>query len=149
MKRSFPFPRNVAVAPTRLTVRLEQLKTPYGIDVKSVTFHFAHIQRHVLASEACKAAFWSDELSLLPYYWREPKRSWGVDRVDVQTHWEKIYTTKAPSELSWHSPHLETSIRLIEQAAAGYSARVIDVGGGESTLVDDLLARGYQDVTVL
>jgi len=103
----------------------------------------------VLASEACKAAFWSDELSLLPYYWREPKRSWGVDRVDVQTHWEKIYTTKAPSELSWHSPHLETSIRLIEQAAAGYSARVIDVGGGESTLVDDLLARGYQDVTVL
>jgi 2-polyprenyl-3-methyl-5-hydroxy-6-metoxy-1,4-benzoquinol methylase len=44
---------------------------------------------------------------------------------------------------------LETSLALIEQAAAGCSASIIDVGGGESTLVDDLLARGYESVTVL
>jgi len=69
--------------------------------------------------------------------------------MDAQTHWEKIYTEKAPDALSWYRPHLETSLALIKQAAAGCSASVIDVGGGESTLVDDLLARGYRNITVL
>ena len=69
--------------------------------------------------------------------------------MDAQTHWEKIYTEKAPDAVSWYRPHLETSLALIEQAAAGSSASVIDVGGGESTLVDDLLARGYESITVL
>ena len=69
--------------------------------------------------------------------------------MDAQTHWEKIYREKAPDAVSWYRPHLETSLALIEQAAAGCSASVIDVGGGESTLVDDLLARGYESVTVL
>lgn len=69
--------------------------------------------------------------------------------MDAQTHWEKIYTAKAPDAVSWYRPHLETSLALIERAAAGSSASVIDVGGGESTLVDDLLARGYENITVL
>jgi 2-polyprenyl-3-methyl-5-hydroxy-6-metoxy-1,4-benzoquinol methylase len=69
--------------------------------------------------------------------------------TDVKTHWEKVYTTKATDQVSWYRPHLETSLSLIERAAAGQSASLIDVGGGESTLVDDLLARGYQNVTVL
>jgi 2-polyprenyl-3-methyl-5-hydroxy-6-metoxy-1,4-benzoquinol methylase len=69
--------------------------------------------------------------------------------MDAHSHWEKIYTEKAPDAVSWYRPHLETSLSLIEQAAADYSASVIDVGGGESTLVDDLLARGYQNITVL
>jgi SAM-dependent methyltransferase len=69
--------------------------------------------------------------------------------MDAQTHWEKIYTEKAPDAVSWYRPHLETSLALIERAVAGCSASVIDVGGGESTLVDDLLARGYQNITVL
>ena len=60
--------------------------------------------------------------------------------MDAKTHWEKVYTTKAPDAVSWYRPHLETSLALIERAAAGCSASVIDVGGGESTLVDDLLA---------
>jgi len=68
---------------------------------------------------------------------------------DVKTHWEKVYTTKATDQVSWYRPHLEASLSLIERAAAGQSASLIDVGGGESTLVDDLLARGYQNVTVL
>jgi 2-polyprenyl-3-methyl-5-hydroxy-6-metoxy-1,4-benzoquinol methylase len=68
---------------------------------------------------------------------------------DVKTHWEKVYTTKATDQVSWYRPHLETSLSLIERAAAGQSASLIDVGGGESTLVDDLLTRGYQNVTVL
>jgi SAM-dependent methyltransferase len=69
--------------------------------------------------------------------------------MDTQTHWEKIYTEKAPDAVSWYRPHLETSLALIEQAAASCSAAIIDVGGGESTLVDDLLARGYDSITVL
>ena len=69
--------------------------------------------------------------------------------MDTQTHWEKIYTEKAPDAVSWYRPHLETSLALIEKAAPDRSASVIDVGGGESTLVDDLLARGYENITVL
>lgn len=69
--------------------------------------------------------------------------------MDLRTHWEKIYRQKAPDEVSWYRAHLETSLALIEQAAAGRSAAIIDVGGGESTLVDDLLSRGYTNVTVL
>jgi 2-polyprenyl-3-methyl-5-hydroxy-6-metoxy-1,4-benzoquinol methylase len=69
--------------------------------------------------------------------------------MDSQTHWEKIYGTKTPDGVSWYRPHLETSLALIEQAATNRSAAIIDVGGGQSTLVDDLLARGYGNVTVL
>jgi 2-polyprenyl-3-methyl-5-hydroxy-6-metoxy-1,4-benzoquinol methylase len=69
--------------------------------------------------------------------------------MDAQTHWEKIYAETVPNAVSWYRPHLETSLSLIEQTASGRSASVIDVGGGESTLVDDLLARGYENITVL
>jgi SAM-dependent methyltransferase len=69
--------------------------------------------------------------------------------MDAKTHWEKVYTAKAPEAVSWYRPHLETSLALIERAARGASTSIIEVGGGESTLVDDLLARGYQNITVL
>jgi SAM-dependent methyltransferase len=69
--------------------------------------------------------------------------------MDSQTHWEKIYKEKAPDAVSWYRPHLETSLALIEKAAPSLSASIIDVGGGESTLVDDLLAHGYENITVL
>ena len=72
-----------------------------------------------------------------------------MSAYDAKTHWDKVYTTKAPGQLSWYRPHLEMSLGLIERAAGGYSASIIDVGGGESTLVDDLLARGYDNITVL
>src|SRR5437763_11375609 len=69
--------------------------------------------------------------------------------MDAQTHWEKIYTEKSPDAVSWYRPHLETSLAFIGRAAAGCATSVIDVGGGESTVVDDRLARGYESVTVL
>jgi len=69
--------------------------------------------------------------------------------VGAKTHWEKVYATKTPETVSWYRPHLETSLALIERAATGYSTSIIDVGGGESTLVDDLLARSYENITVL
>lgn len=69
--------------------------------------------------------------------------------MDLQTHWEKIYAEKAPTAVSWYRPHLETSLALLAQITSGRSASLIDVGGGESTLVDDLLAREYENLTVL
>jgi len=69
--------------------------------------------------------------------------------MDSQTHWEKIYAEKDPNAVSWYRPHLETSLELIERTSAGHASSIIDVGGGESTLVDDLLTRGYENITVL
>lgn len=69
--------------------------------------------------------------------------------MDVKTHWDAIYTSKAPDQVSWYRPHLERSLALIERAAGCHTASIIDVGGGESTLVDDLLGRGYQNISVL
>jgi 2-polyprenyl-3-methyl-5-hydroxy-6-metoxy-1,4-benzoquinol methylase len=69
--------------------------------------------------------------------------------MDTKGHWEKVYTTKTPDAVSWYCPHLETSLALIERAAVARTASIIDVGGGESTLVDDLLLRGYQNITIL
>jgi 2-polyprenyl-3-methyl-5-hydroxy-6-metoxy-1,4-benzoquinol methylase len=69
--------------------------------------------------------------------------------MDPRTHWEKIYSTKAPDQVSWYRPHLETSLALIKRAAGDRMASILDVGGGESTLVDDLLEQGFQNITVL
>lgn len=69
--------------------------------------------------------------------------------TDIRRHWEKVYAKSAPEAVSWYQPHLARSLELIERAAPDRSAAIIDVGGGESTLADDLLERGYRDVTVL
>lgn len=69
--------------------------------------------------------------------------------MDVKQHWERVYMAKAPEAVSWYRPHLETSLALIERAADTRTAPIIDVGGGESTLVDDLLLRGYKNITML
>jgi 2-polyprenyl-3-methyl-5-hydroxy-6-metoxy-1,4-benzoquinol methylase len=69
--------------------------------------------------------------------------------MDAKTHWENVYTTKEPEAVSWYRAHLETSLALVERAAHSHSASIIDIGAGESTLVDDLLARGYENITVL
>ena len=64
-------------------------------------------------------------------------------------HWDSVYRTKPADGVSWFQPHLERSLAFLEAAKVGLDARVIDVGGGASTLVDDLLERGYTNVTVL
>ncbi|MEO8661049.1 MAG: class I SAM-dependent methyltransferase [Bryobacteraceae bacterium] len=69
--------------------------------------------------------------------------------MNSELHWEGIYRTKAPDAVSWYRPHLDRSLGLIERAAEGRSARIVDVGAGESTLVDDLVARGYEHISVL
>lgn len=69
--------------------------------------------------------------------------------VDRKGHWDRIYRTKAPSQLTWFEPRPETSLRLIEAAGLGPDARILDVGGGTSTLVDCLLDAGYRNLGVL
>jgi SAM-dependent methyltransferase len=69
--------------------------------------------------------------------------------MDLQQHWESVYQTKSPEQTSWYQPHLEMSLDWIIEAAPDRSSSILDVGGGESTLVDDLLNRGYSNLTVL
>jgi len=69
--------------------------------------------------------------------------------MQARDHWDSVYEHKGPSQVSWYRPHLEQSLRFIDGAGLGHDAAIIDVGGGASTLVDDLLARGYLDVSVL
>jgi SAM-dependent methyltransferase len=69
--------------------------------------------------------------------------------VTSREHWEEVYGRKRPDQVSWYREHLEQSLRFIETAGLDRTAALIDVGGGASTLVDDLLDRGYLDVTVL
>jgi ubiquinone/menaquinone biosynthesis C-methylase UbiE len=64
-------------------------------------------------------------------------------------HWEKVYTTKATSAVSWFQPHADLSLGLIVATGVGRDASIIDVGGGASTLADDLLANGFTNVSVL
>ncbi len=69
--------------------------------------------------------------------------------MNARAHWDEIYGTKAPDAVSWYRPHLDRSLALIERASPGAAAAIVDVGGGESTLAGDLLARGYGNITVL
>lgn len=64
-------------------------------------------------------------------------------------HWERVYSTKATDAVSWYQPQADFSLRLIEAAGLPRGAAIIDVGGGASTLVDDLLALGRYDINVL
>ncbi len=76
-------------------------------------------------------------------------RCWGNDLMDSQSHWDNIYHTKTPAQVSWYQEHARLSMQFIQRTGIDKSAHIIDVGGGASTLVDDLLAEGYQHVTVL
>jgi 2-polyprenyl-3-methyl-5-hydroxy-6-metoxy-1,4-benzoquinol methylase len=64
-------------------------------------------------------------------------------------HWESVYTTKSSKEVSWYRPHLETSLALINRLTPDRASAILDVGAGESTLIDDLLQRGYTNLTAL
>lgn len=69
--------------------------------------------------------------------------------VDSQKHWEKIYQNKSSDQLSWTQETPETSLAFFEKLAIPKSASIIDVGGGNSKLVDYLLDLGYKKITVL
>jgi len=65
-----------------------------------------------------------------------------------ERHWNHVYATRSAASLPWHQARARQSLELIE-SVAGCDAHLIDVGGGASTLVDELLDHGWRDVTVL
>lgn len=69
--------------------------------------------------------------------------------MQSKEHWEKVYSTKATDSVSWFQEHAEEYLKLIRGTGVPYFAAIIDVGGGASTLIDDLLANGYSTLTVL
>lgn len=72
-----------------------------------------------------------------------------MESFDRKKHWENIYQTRQLNEVSWYQPTPETSLDFIQRYNVPKTAKVIDIGGGDSFLVDHLLDKGYQDITVL
>ncbi len=66
-----------------------------------------------------------------------------------QAHWENVYTSKRENEVSWFQESPAPSLALIEAIGAAPSAAIIDIGGGASRLADELIGRGFHDITVL
>jgi 2-polyprenyl-3-methyl-5-hydroxy-6-metoxy-1,4-benzoquinol methylase len=71
-----------------------------------------------------------------------------IEEMVRKGHWEGVYATKSADAVSWYAPHLVRSLAMI-QAVADPSSEIIDVGGGASTLVDELLNLGYSRISVL
>jgi 2-polyprenyl-3-methyl-5-hydroxy-6-metoxy-1,4-benzoquinol methylase len=69
--------------------------------------------------------------------------------MDIRAHWEQVYQTKSSVEVSWYQPKPAVSLDFIAQWNLPLNARIIDVGGGDSTLADHLLEKGYSNITVL
>jgi SAM-dependent methyltransferase len=69
--------------------------------------------------------------------------------MNSKAHWDRIYRSSSPEQVSWYQPEPTLSLDLIRQAVPDRSSAIIDVGGGASTLVDGLLAAGYHRLTVL
>jgi SAM-dependent methyltransferase len=78
----------------------------------------------------------------------------GSDRIpataeDRASHWDHRYGASGPTAVSWYEPHASLSVELMDTVGRTERTSVLDVGGGASTLVDDLLERGQGDITVL
>ena len=69
--------------------------------------------------------------------------------MNMKTHWEQIYETKAPTQVSWYQEHARFSLQYIRKTGIQKTDAIIDVGGCASTLVDDLIADGYQHISIL
>ncbi|MCF3108223.1 class I SAM-dependent methyltransferase [Niabella sp. CC-SYL272] len=69
--------------------------------------------------------------------------------MNRKQHWESIYQTKAPYAFSWYQEKPHTSLSILDQLRVHHTAKIIDIGGGDSTFADHLLDRGYQNITVL
>ncbi len=69
--------------------------------------------------------------------------------MDQKGHWERVYSSNATERLGWYEPHLQTTLNWMRELGLDKDARIIDVGGGASTLVDDLLDKEFQHLTIL
>ncbi len=69
--------------------------------------------------------------------------------MDQKAHWEQVYASKPAEKLGWYEPHLRISLDWIDELHLPVDASILDVGGGASTLTEDLLDRGYRSITVI
>lgn len=69
--------------------------------------------------------------------------------IDRKNHWETVYETKEPDQVSWTQKIPETSLSFINSALLSKDSHIIDIGGGDSRLVDCLIEQGYKNITVL
>jgi ubiquinone/menaquinone biosynthesis C-methylase UbiE len=69
--------------------------------------------------------------------------------MERKEHWEQVYNTKQPNEVSWAQETPATSLTFIHNFKVPRDAAIIDIGGGDSKLADHLLEEGYEDITVL
>jgi SAM-dependent methyltransferase len=69
--------------------------------------------------------------------------------IDRKAHWERIYSTKGETGVSWYQTAPTLSLELIRSVAPAHGGRVIDVGGGASVLVDRLLELPFEKIAVL
>jgi len=69
--------------------------------------------------------------------------------MSQKDHWEHVYSTKPTEKLGWYKPHLQTSLSWIKGLSLTVDDPIIDVGGGASTFVEDLLDAGYRSITVI
>lgn len=69
--------------------------------------------------------------------------------TDTKQHWEKVFATKQENEVSWFQPYPKTSVEFLELFNLPLDANIIDIGGGDSHLVDVLIDKGYQNIYVL
>lgn len=72
-----------------------------------------------------------------------------MNSSDNKNHWENVYETKNPDQVSWTQKKPQTSLDFINSFGLGKGAKIIDIGGGDSNLVDFLLEEGYENITVL
>ena len=72
-----------------------------------------------------------------------------MEHLNPKQHWQDVYAKKAETEVSWFQEEPAASLAFIHRCGAGKDVPIIDIGGGESRLVDRLLDGGYSDVTVL
>lgn len=69
--------------------------------------------------------------------------------LDKKKHWETVYETKNPDQVSWTQDIPKTSLEFIRSFQLKKTAKIIDIGGGESKLVDYLLNEGFENISVL
>ncbi len=69
--------------------------------------------------------------------------------MSITSHWQQVYETKQVTEVSWFQEHAQQSLALIRASGIGPEASIIDVGGGASTLVDDLLLQNFERITIV
>lgn len=73
----------------------------------------------------------------------------NFEKQNYKDHWENVYETKNPNEVSWTQKIPQTSLNLIEKVSKEKSSKIIDIGGGDSNLVDFLLEKGFTNISVL